>query len=69
VTGKKQERIVTMMDEIFDRHYQEGRAELNAGINAAISRLRKAVGNAFNVLQRIEYDAPWTANAKRARCN
>ena len=58
-----------MMDEIFDRHYQEGRAELNAGINAAISRLRKAVGNAFNVLQRIEYDAPWTANAKRARCN
>jgi len=58
-----------MIDEIFDRHYQEGRAELNAGINAAISRFRKAVGNAFNVLQRIEYDSPWTAKSRRVRCN
>lgn len=58
-----------MIDEIFDRHYQEGRAELNAAINGAFTRLGRAVGNAFNVLQRIEYDSPWTAKAKRVRCN
>ena len=58
-----------MVDEIYDRLYQDSRGELNASINAAISRLRKAVGNAFNVLQRIEYDSPWTAKAKRVRCN
>jgi hypothetical protein len=69
LTGKKQERIVAMIDEIFDRHYQEGRAELNAGINAVVGRFGRAVRNAFDVLQRIEYDSPWTAKTKRVRCN
>jgi hypothetical protein len=52
--------MVTMVDEIFDRHYREGRAELNASIEQAFKRFGGAIGNAFNVLQRIEYDAPWT---------
>jgi hypothetical protein len=61
--------MLTMMDEIFDRHYQEGRASLNAGLDRAFSRLSKAVGNAFQVLHRIEYSAPWTARSKRVRAN
>ena len=58
-----------MMDEIYDRLYQDSRGELNAAINGAFARLGRAVSNAFNVLQRIEYDSPWTAKAKRVRCN
>ena len=59
--------MVTMIDEIYDRHYQSGRDQLNAAILDGLARLKGAVGNAFLVLNRIEYDAPW--KAKRARCN
>ena len=55
-----------MVDELYDRHYRESRAELNAAIAGAFERLGKAVGNAFNVLNRIEYSAPW-AKPRRAR--
>jgi hypothetical protein len=51
----------TMVDEIFDRHYQAGRADLNRAIVAGARRLGEAVANAFNVLNRIEYSAPWAA--------
>jgi len=59
--------MVTMVDEIYDRHYREGRAELNAAILSVASRLGGAVRNAFEVLNRIEYSAPWIAQRKRAR--
>jgi hypothetical protein len=61
--------MVTMIDEIYDRHYHEARADLNAAILAGMARLGRAIGNSFQVLNRIEYEAPWTARAKRARCN
>jgi len=60
--------MVTMIDEIFDRHYQARRADLNAAIATGFIRLGSAIGNAFAVLNRIEYDAPWT-RAKRVRWN
>jgi hypothetical protein len=56
-----------MVDEIFDRHYQAGRNELNAAIGAGFARLGHAVGNAFAVLNRIEYSAPWNARPRRIR--
>ena len=56
-----------MIDEIFDRHYQAGRADLNAALAGGFARLRRAVGNAFGVLNRIEYDAPWTSKSRRLR--
>jgi hypothetical protein len=59
--------MITMMDELFDRAYQESRSELNAGLNRAFGRLGHAIDNAFNVLQRIEYNSPWTARKTRAR--
>ena len=58
-----------MVDEIYDRLYQDSRGELNVAINGAFARFRKAVVNAFDVLQRIEYDSPWTTKANRVRCN
>jgi hypothetical protein len=61
--------MITMVDEIFDRHYQEARGELNEVIARSFGQLGHAVRNAFNVLNRIEYQAPWIARTKRARCN
>jgi hypothetical protein len=59
--------MVTMIDELFDRSYRDGRARLNASLASGLSHLTDAVMNAFNVLNRIEYQAPWTARPKRAR--
>ena len=61
--------MVTMVDEIYDRHYQAARQELNASIANAFSRLGSAIGNAFQVLVNIEYQSPWTAKSRKARCN
>jgi hypothetical protein len=61
--------MVTMIDEIYDRHYREARSELNVSISDGLTRLVHAIGNAFSVLNRIEYATPWTASARKARCN
>jgi hypothetical protein len=59
--------MVTMIDEIHDRGYQAGREQLNAALVAALSKLGSALHNAFGVLNRIEYDAPWADKATRVR--
>ena len=59
--------MITMIDEIFDRNYQAGRAELNGAIGRGFARLGSAVSNAFRVLNRIEYESPWRARSRRAR--
>jgi hypothetical protein len=56
-----------LIDEIFDRHYQAGRAALNADIVGALSRLGRAIDSAFESLHRIEFSAPWIERARRAR--
>jgi hypothetical protein len=58
-----------MVDEIFDRQYQAGRDALNATIASAFRSVAHAVGNAFKVLNKIEYETPWTVKPRRARCN
>ena len=59
--------MVTMIDEIFDRNYQANRAQLNAAIATGVARFGRAIGNAFAVLNRIEYSAPWTAKPRKAQ--
>lgn len=59
--------MVTMVDEIYDRHYREARGELNSAILGGVARIGRAVGNAFAVLNRIEYSAPWAVKARKAR--
>ena len=61
--------MVTMVDELYDRHYQEARADLSGAIAGAFGRLGKAIGNSFNVLNRIEYSAPWASKPKRLKCH
>jgi len=61
--------MVTMIDELYDRNYALARAGLNEAIVAGVRRLGHAVDNAFQVLNRIEYQAPWAARTRRARFN
>jgi len=56
-----------MIDEIYDRHYQARRAELNLALIAALAGFGRAIGNAFAVLNRIEYSEPWAAKRHKAR--
>lgn len=44
-----------MRDELFDRDFQHGRADLFDGIE----RLVKQVSDGLAVLQRRQWDAPW----------
>ena len=53
-----------MIDEIFDRQYQAGRAELNAGLDRAFAAIGRSVGDSLKVLHRIEWSAPWAAKTK-----
>jgi hypothetical protein len=56
-----------MVDQIYDRGYQAARSHLNGSLTAALSRAGKAAFNAFAVLNRIEYGAPWLAEQRPAR--
>ena len=61
--------MVIMVDEIFDRDYAASRKELNASLSNVIDSFRRTVRSAFEVLVKIEYEAPWTAKSRRVRCN
>ncbi|MES2121135.1 MAG: hypothetical protein V4513_11265 [Pseudomonadota bacterium] len=58
-----------MIDEIYDRQFQLGRKQMNDGLLAGLTEFGRAVRQAFEVLNRIEYQAPWASPAERARCN
>lgn len=53
-----------MQDEIFDRQYQAGRADLNAGLDRAFSGIGRTVSDSLKVLHRIEWSAPWATKSK-----
>ena len=55
----------TMIDEIFDRQYQAGRAELNAGIDRAVAHVGRSILTTFEALHRVQFAAPWTKVRKR----
>jgi hypothetical protein len=61
--------MVTMVDELYDREYQDGRKQMNAALGSAFSRLGHAVRDAFEVLVKIEYQSPWTAKSPKVRSN
>ncbi len=53
-----------MQDEIFDRQYQAGRAELNDGLDRAFVGIARTIGDGLKALHRLEWDAPWAAKSK-----
>lgn len=57
-----------MNDEIFDRIYQSGRADLNDGIDRLLGRVSRSVSQAFNAAHRIHFDAPWAKRRQNTGC-
>ena len=57
----------TMMDEIFDRNYQQGRAALNDGIDRAVATIGRELGKSLAALHRVEWSAPWAAPRTKTR--
>ncbi|QNM82790.1 hypothetical protein H8M03_12535 [Sphingomonas sabuli] len=55
-----------MIDELFDRNYQSGRADLHDGIDRAVARVGRSTATIFRAIHRIEFDAPWKRGKGRA---
>jgi len=55
----EQERTITMVDELYDRGYQNGRAELHAGLDRLFASIGRGVTRTLATLHRIEWSAPW----------
>jgi len=53
-----------MVDEIYDRGYLAGRAELHAGIDALVRKVRNALLPALLAIHHFEWDAPWNTSPK-----
>lgn len=53
-----------MIDEIYDRGYQAGRAELHEGIDRLARNLRDALAPALAAIHQFEWGAPWQARAR-----
>jgi len=58
--------MTTMIDEIFDRQYQAGRADLHDGIDSLVKRVGGAISNTFTRIHRIQFDSPWAK--KNSHC-
>jgi hypothetical protein len=48
-----------MMDEIFDRQYQAGRADLNAGLDRGFGLIGRELGKSMAAIHRFEWGSPW----------
>jgi hypothetical protein len=57
--------MTTMIDEIFDRQYQSGRAQLNAGIGHLFGSIGRELGKSMAAIHRFEWNAPWV-NSKQS---
>lgn len=57
-----------MIDQFFDRGYQAGRADLNAGLDRGFNRLGDTIGKSLKVLHRIEWSAPWDRRSTDVQC-
>lgn len=57
-----------MADEIFDRSYQSGRTDLNAGLDRVFSQIGSTIGNSLKALHRIEWNAPWASAPNDSQC-
>ena len=57
-----------MNDEIFDRAYQSGRADLHDGIDRLVRRIGRSVTGAFDAVHRVQFDAPWSKRSRGPGC-
>lgn len=57
-----------MIDQIFDRGYQHGRAALNRQVSTAANTLARTIGDGLRALHRLEWSAPWARSAPPPHC-
>ena len=48
-----------MRDEIFDRQYQAGREDLNAGLDRLFASIGRSFATGFAAAHRLQWKAPW----------
>ncbi len=60
--------MIIMFDEIFDRNFQAGRADLFRGIDNTLHTLGRSIGGRFQTKQRNQFDAPWSSKGSDAGC-
>ena len=53
-----------MVDELYDRGDQAGRAELHAGIDRLVTKIGRELGKSFSAIHRFEWSSPWATSAK-----
>lgn len=53
-----------MIDEMYDRAYQHGRAALNRDLAAASDKVASKFGETLRTLNRIQWSAPWKKSEK-----
>ena len=56
--------MVTMVDEIFDRMYQEGRADIHRDFGRVFGSIGRQVGETLKVFHDLQWNAPWIAKAR-----
>ena len=55
-----------MQDEIYDRYYQAGRADLHAGLDRGFDAIGRFVAGTFNAIHDVQFAAPWKRQARHA---
>ena len=56
-----------MQDEIYDRYYQAGRADLHAGLDRGFAAIGRFLGATFDAIHDVQFDAPWKRRPRPAR--
>ena len=56
-----------MIDEIFDRTYQEGREDLHRGLEQLFGSIAREAGKSLKVFHDLQWSAPWAAKAKASK--
>jgi len=57
----------TMVDEIYDRNYQEGRAALNDGLDRLFGWIGSELGKSLDAVHRFEWSSPWSRRKAEPR--
>ena len=57
--------MITMVDEIYDRDYQAGRADLNEALVGFARKVRSTIAPALSAAYHFEWDAPWAVKLGR----
>ena len=60
-----------MMDEIFDRNYQSGRADLNDSLERALRAFGTEIRKSLRAIHAVQWSAPWAgkpAASKKPGC-